>query len=71
MMYYVVRQLLLSNLSMTRSIISNGSRSVLISPNNGGYFSILRVNNGETVVQGKSHSTEKGARKWAASVLAK
>lgn len=55
---------------MTISSISNGSRSVTITEDNGYFYSFLVLNNGETVTStNASHSTRKGAERWARKVL--
>jgi len=46
-----------------------GTAQVTIRPNNGGFYSVMTLNGGQTVVAGKSHQTEAGAKRWANKVL--
>ena len=54
---------------MTR--IVRGSAAVTIRPNGDGFYALLTVNGGETVLRGQSLATEAAARRWADRVLAK
>lgn len=54
---------------MTCTTITNGSHAVRINPNDGRLFSVHTCNNGETVLEGKSHGTKAGAERWARKVL--
>lgn len=47
-----------------------GTAQVTIRANDGGFYSVMTVNAGQTVVAGKGHSTIKGAEKWADKMLA-
>lgn len=63
---------------MTRIIIETSNQAVRISTNGDGYCSSHLVNTRRGIdhpdvvcVNGKNHSTEAGARRWAAKQLAK
>ena len=63
---------------MTRIIIEKNNRAVTIAKNGDGFYSLLLINTQHgvehwdaQVVNGKAHSTEAGARRWAAKQLAK
>ncbi len=49
--------------------ITFGNAQVTIRQNNGGFYSVMALNGGQTVVAGKGHQTEAGAKRWANKVL--
>jgi hypothetical protein len=51
------------------TIIAFGTAQVAIRPNDGGFYSVMTVNGGETVVAWRSHETKKGAERWANKML--
>jgi hypothetical protein len=56
---------------MTQFTIKTGSREVLVTCDLGRYTATLYVNGGETITSQRwTGKSEKGARNWAARVLA-
>ena len=51
--------------------ITLGTAQVTIRPNNGGFYSVMTVNAGQTVLAGKGHDTQIKAERWANRMLTK